>query len=239
MIYAIIGDIHSNYDALAAVADEIRKEHVDKIFCVGDVVGYAAEPNLCIDLTQQLCCKIVAGNHDYAVVGKFPVSYFNKAAKEAALWTSKQLSKSYKDYLLNMPLIEECNDITLVHASLNRPEFFDYITSFADAQLSFDILRTPLCFYGHTHVPSALFLNHGSIQLEKGHVFDLNNVEKALINVGSVGQPRDWDLRASYAIYDSEQKIVQIKRVKYDIHSAMEKIYKAGLPKENALRLGG
>ncbi|MBM4054992.1 MAG: metallophosphoesterase family protein [Planctomycetes bacterium] len=239
MIYAIIGDIHSNYEALAAVADEIRKECVDEIYCVGDIVGYAAEPDLCIDLIQQLQCKIVAGNHDYAVVGKFPLSYFNKAAKEAALWTSKQLSKSYKDFLGNMPLVEECGNITLVHASLNRPEFFNYITCLSDAQLSFDKLHTPLCFYGHTHVPSALFLIDGAIRLEKGHIFDLNNVQKALINVGSVGQPRDWDLRASYAIYDSGQKTVQIRRVKYNIHSAMEKIYKAGLPKENALRLGG
>ncbi len=239
MIYAIIGDIHSNYEALTAVADEIRKERVDEIFCVGDIVGYAAEPILCLELVQQLSCKIVAGNHDCAVVGKFPVNYFNKAAKEAAIWTSNQLSQSYKDYLKNLPLIENCNDITLVHASLNRPEFFDYITTLADAQLNFDKLHTSVCFYGHTHVPSALFLNEGSIRLEKGHVFDLNNVEKALINVGSVGQPRDWDLRASYAIYDSEQKTVHIKRVKYNILSAMEKIYKAGLPGENALRLGG
>ncbi|WP_169703389.1 metallophosphoesterase family protein [Candidatus Kuenenia stuttgartensis] len=212
MIYAIIGDIHSNYEAFTAVADEIRKERVDEIFCVGDIVGYAAEPILCIELVQQLRCKTVAGNHDCAVVGKFPVSYFNKSAKEAAIWTSNQLSQSYKDYLKNLPLIEKWNDITLVHASLNRPEFFDYITTLADAQLSFDKLNTSVCFYGHTHVPSALFLNESSVRLDKGHVFDLNNVEKALINVGSVGQPRDWDLRASYAIYNTEQKTVHIKR---------------------------
>jgi diadenosine tetraphosphatase ApaH/serine/threonine PP2A family protein phosphatase len=141
--------------------------------------------------------------------------------------------------LKNLPLVEEVEDITLVHASLNRPEFFDYITTGADAQLSFDILNTRICFYGHTHVPLAIFLEGGNVRVDRGCSFDVSNADKVLINIGSVGQPRDWDIRASYAIYDTKKKVVQIRRVKYNIHDAVDKIYKAGLPKINAMRLMG
>ncbi len=239
LIYGVIGDIHSNYEALTAVVRELQEERVDKILCTGDIIGYASEPIRCMDLIRELNCIVVAGNHDYAAVGKFPADYFNADARAAILWTAKQLSSEYRDFLKNLPLVVEVNDITLVHASLNHPEFFDYITTGAEAQLSFDILKTRICFYGHSHVPLAIFLEGGNMRIDKGGIFDLQNVDKALINVGSVGQPRDWDIRASYAIYDAEKKIVQIKRVKYNIHDAVKKIYSAGLPEINALRLMG
>ncbi len=237
MIYGVIGDIHSNYDALTAVVRELQQEHVDKVLCVGDIVGYAAEPKKCIDLVGELHCTAVAGNHDYAVVGKFPMNYFHADARAAVLWTIQQLSDDHMAFLRNLPLTEELDGITLVHGSLNHPEFFDYILSAADAQASFDLLKTPICFYGHTHIPLALFLDKGNIYVDRGNTFDLQNGEKVLINVGSVGQPRDWDLRASYAIYDTEKKTVKIKRVKYNINDAIGKIYLAGLPGINALRL--
>jgi len=239
LIYGVIGDVHSNYEALTAVVTELRGEHVDKILCTGDIIGYAAEPVQCIDLVRELNCTVVAGNHDYAAAGKFPAGYFHADARAAILWTAQQLTSGYIDFLKNLPLVEELNGITLVHASLNHPEFFDYITSGADAQLNFDILKTQICFYGHTHVPLAIFLEKGSMHVDRGCVFDVSNADKVLINVGSVGQPRDWDIRASYAIYDAKKKIVQIKRVKYNIHDAVNKIYKAGLPEVNALRLMG
>ena len=237
MIYAVIGDIHSNYDALTAVVNEIRGEHVDKILCIGDIVGYAAEPAKCLDLVRELNCTVVAGNHDYATVGKFPVEYFHHDARAAVLWTAEQLSADSWNFLKNLPLVEELNGITLVHASLKHPEFFDYITTVADAQNSFEMLKTPICFYGHTHVPLAIFCNKETIYVDRGQVFDLNNIDKVLINVGSVGQPRDWDMRAACAIYDTGKKVVKIKRIKYNINDAVEKIYAAGLPSVNALRL--
>lgn len=238
MIYGIIGDIHSNYDALTAVINELRLEQVDKILCVGDIIGYAAEPVKCIDLLRELNCISVAGNHDYAVVGKFPLGYFHADARSAVLWTAKQLSDEHISFLENLPLIEKFEGITLVHGALNHPEFFDYIITGPDAQLSLDILKTPVCFYGHTHVPLGILLDKGgTMHIERGNIFDLNGAEKALINVGSVGQPRDWDLRASCAIYYVEEKMVKIKRVKYNINEAVEKIYSAHLPGINALRL--
>jgi len=100
-------------------------------------------------------------------------------------------------------------------------------------------LKTKVCFYGHTHVPLAIFLVDGNLHVDQGGVFDLSNADKVLVNVGSVGQPRDWDIRASYAIYDEKEKTVQIKRVKYNIQDTMNKIYKAGLPEVNASRLMG
>lgn len=239
LIYGVIGDVHSNYEALTAVVNELREDRVDKILCTGDIIGYAAEPIKCIDLIRELNCIVVAGNHDYAAVGKFPADYFHNDARAAILWTAKYLTAEYVEFLKNLPLVIELNDITLVHASLNHPEFFDYITTGVDAQLNLDILRTQICFYGHSHVPLAIFGENGSLRVDRGGVFDLNNVEKALINVGSVGQPRDWDIRASYAIYDDEKKVAQIKRAKYNIHDAVNKIYMAGLPEINALRLMG
>ncbi len=238
MIYGIIGDIHSNYDALTSVVNELKQEHVDKILCIGDIVGYAAEPARCIELVRELNCITVAGNHDYATVKKFPVEYFHVDARTAVLWTAEQLSEDYKHFLKNLPLVEELEGVTIVHASLNHPEFFDYITTVTDAQLCFDKLKTQVCFYGHTHVPLAIILdNRGSIHVDRGNVFDLNNVGKILVNVGSVGQPRDWDMRASCAIYDTDKKIATIKRVKYNINDAAGKVYLAGLPGVNALRL--
>lgn len=239
MIYGIIGDIHSNGDALTAILAAMRQEHVDSVLCVGDIVGYAAEPGLCIDLIRESACAVVAGNHDYAVVGKFPVNYFNADAKSAVLWTAKQLSKGAMDYLRDLPLTERVSGITLAHGSLYRPEFFDYITTIIEAGLAFDQMDTPVCFYGHTHVPLGIFMSDGKISVCTGNEYDLSNAEKALINVGSVGQPRDCDVRASYALYDTEKKIVKIHRVIYNIHSATEKIYSAGLPKFNAQRLTG
>ncbi len=239
MIYGVLSDVHSNYEALTAVVNELREEHVDKILCAGDIIGYAAEPLQCIDLIRELNCTVVAGNHDYAAVGKFPAGYFHADARNAINWTAQQLSAEYKDFLKNLPLVVEQDGITLVHASLNHPEFFDYITSGSEAQLSFDILKTQICFYGHSHVPLAIFLENGSMRADKGGVFDLHDADKTLINVGSVGQPRDWDIRAAYALYDTEKKVVQIRRVKYNIQDAVNKIYKAGLPKINAQRLIG
>lgn len=237
MKYGVVGDIHSNYDALTAVVKELRNEHIDRILCVGDIVGYAAEPMECIDLIRELNCTVVAGNHDYAVVGEFPANYFHADARDAVMWTARKLPKEHLDFLKNMPLVEELDGITLVHGSLNHPEFFDYIRTAIDAQLSFDLLKTPICFFGHTHIPLAIYLEKGSIQTDRGHVFDLKKADKVLVNVGSVGQSRDWDLRASCAIYDTEKLTVEIRRVKYNINSAVEKIYAAGLPAVNALRL--
>src|SRR3989304_4147566 len=180
-----------------AVVGELRQEHVDKILCVGDIVGYAAEPAMCIDLVRELNCTVVAGNHDYAVVEKFPADYFHADARDAIVWTARQLSNGRLEFLKKMPLVEELDDITLVHGSLNRPEFFDYIRTVVDARLSFDLLKTPICFYGHTHIPLAIYLKKGNIHVM---LFLLCHVELHLVRTSlfsPVGIIYDWDIRAS------------------------------------------
>ena len=237
MIYGVIGDIHSNYEALTAVIDEFRREGIHDILCVGDIVGYAADPAKCIDVIRELNCTIVAGNHDYAVAGKFPLSYFNPDARTTVLWTIEQLSSDQISFLESLPLKRELQDITLVHASLNRPELFDYITTGLDAQLNLDILGTRVCFYGHTHVPAVFLLREGDVRVERGPLIDLKGVDKAIINVGSVGQHRDWDNRPSFVIYNAEKMTIEIRRIKYNVNDAVKKIHSAHLPKVNARRL--
>lgn len=220
MRYAVFSDIHSNLEAFETVLEALKKERVDKHFCVGDIVGYAANPKECIKVIRDLNCPIVCGNHDWAVVDLIDYSYFNVYARAAVDWTKIQLDDSEKDYLKDLPLKYEDEEITLVHGSLERPEEFDYIFGEADASRTLDLCRTKICFVGHTHSP-ARFTKGG----------------KRLVNVGSVGQPRDNDPRAAYCIYDTDTGTVEIKRVKYDIRKTMNKILDAGLPEVLAYRL--
>ncbi|MEW6355568.1 MAG: metallophosphoesterase family protein [Planctomycetota bacterium] len=236
MKYAILGDIHGNLDALDVVLDCIEKEKVDEIACVGDIVGYAAEPSACVQRIRDLDCHVVAGNHDYAVLGKTDVSCFNPDALRSVLWTKEHLSKGDLDWLDSLPLTVEHEDFTLAHGTLHSPEYFDYIQTIYDAQLSFEKLDNRVCFLGHSHVPVTFFDVNPIIYTLDNHI-KLMPGQKALVNVGSVGQPRDQNPLAAYAIYDAGAEVVRIFRVEYDIDKAAEKIRKAGLPDFNAERL--
>jgi len=220
MRYADFSDIHSNLEAFEAVLEAIEKEKVDRYFCVGDIVGYAADPKECIKMIRKLNCVTVCGNHDWAVVDLIDYSYFNVYARASVDWTKLQLDDSEKNYLKDLPLKYEDEEITLVHGSLERPEEFDYIFEEFDASRTLDLCRTKICFVGHTHSPAEFASDEGR-----------------LINVGSVGQPRDGDPRAAYCIYDVEEKTVQVKRVEYNIGNAMNNILDTGLPEVLAYRL--
>lgn len=220
MRYAVFSDIHSNLEALEAVLEALKTEKVERYFCVGDVVGYAADPKACIKIIRQLDCLTVCGNHDWAAVDLIDYSYFNVSARVAVDWTKLQLNDSEKNYLKGLPLKYEDEGITLVHGSLERPGEFDYIFEEDDASRTLDLCRTNICFVGHTHSP-AKFTKGG----------------RRLVNVGSVGQPRDYDPRAAYCIYETDTGTAEIKRVKYDIRRAMNKILDAGLPEVLAYRL--
>ena len=220
MKYAIFSDIHSNLEALEAVLEALRGEGVGRYFCIGDIVGYAADPKACIKMIRELNCLTVCGNHDWAAVDLIDYSYFNVYARASVDWTKTQLDDSEKEYLKGLPLKYEDEEITLVHGSLEKPEEFDYIFGEADASRTLDLCRTKICFVGHTHSP-AKFTEGG----------------KRLVNVGSVGQPRDNDSRAAYCIYDTDTGTAGIKRVEYDIRKTMNKILDAGLPEVLAYRL--
>ncbi len=236
MLYAILGDIHSNFDALEAVLGEIKKAQVDGILCVGDIVGYGAEPGQCIKAIREATDTIVAGNHDYGAVNKTDIEYFNLEAKEAVLWTSSQLSQEENLYLSSLPLVIEKDNITLVHGSLHLPELFAYIRTFYDAELCFRKLKNGICFVGHSHVPVAI-TRDGTLKAIGDPEVSLQKVSTAIINVGSVGQPRDRNPKACYVLYDTEKMLVKFKRVEYDIVAASTKIIKAGLPTFNAERI--
>ena len=237
MRYAIISDLHSNLDALEKVLEDIKTQGVDRYVCLGDIIGYGAQPKECIQAVRELDCLTIAGNHDWAALGKTNIDYFNAYAKEATLWTRDQLSDEDVKYVDSLPLVEHLpENFTLVHGTLYNPELFDYIQTSYDAYLSLQALEGQVCFLGHSHVPITFFQGE-MISYTLSQEISLEDGVKALVNVGSVGQPRDDNPKSSYAIYDTTKKKVWIRRISYDIENAGKKIRDAGLPEVLAERL--
>ncbi|MCM8792084.1 MAG: metallophosphatase family protein [Candidatus Omnitrophica bacterium] len=238
MRYGIFSDVHSNLEALEAVIKAYKKENIDEYFCGGDVVGYAANPSECIKLVREISSFTVAGNHDWATVDLFPVDYFNTEAKEAILWTRDITTEDDKHYLKSLITTYKNNDFTLVHGSPDKPEEFFYITDIKTAENSFKFFEGNICFIGHLHVSGIFVMDKQKhVRYHNSTHIQLEAENKYIVNVGSVGQPRDGNLFACYCIFDSEKKEVWIKRVDYDIKSTYNKIIKAGLPSFLAYRL--
>ena len=240
MKYGILGDIHSNLSALQAVLQCFERESVETVISVGDVVGYGAAPIECIELVQSVGAHVVKGNHDAACVDEIDIVYFNSYAQDAVNWTKSVLSKEHFDWLSSLPLTIDLEHCSVAHGTLHKPELFDYIQSTADGDPSLDAMERPVCFVGHTHVPVSLVRlrddpNRTAYTFD--YAVDLSETRKALINVGSVGQPRDEEPRAAYAIFDSDEQLVQIKRTEYDIEVEAKRIRDAGLPPMLADRL--
>lgn len=237
MRIAIIADIHSNLEALEAVLDALSKARIDRYACVGDVVGYGADPKACLDLVRETCDATIAGNHDWAVASRLSMEFFNAYAREAIVWTRQQLTADDVKWLHDLPLQADIQGIaTLVHATLHNPAAFDYLLTSYDAHLSMGVLERPLCFVGHSHIPIT-FMEKGGLGFTFADTIDLTRLEKAIINPGSVGQPRDENPQAAYAILDTVKRKVTLHRVPYDIEKAAGKILAAGLPQVLADRL--
>lgn len=226
---AIISDIHGNYDALQAVLADIESVGAKRIVCLGDVVGYGAEPRECVKALLDRDILTIAGNHDYAAIGKTNINYFNAYAKEATLWTRKVCTEVEKEFLRGLSLVEHLDDFTMVHGTLYAPELFDYIMTAYDAYLSLQLLEKPVCFLGHSHVPIN-YIWDDMITFNYDRVIELKPETKVLVNVGSVGQPRDDNPLASYAVFDHDARQVEVRRIEYDIEAAARKIREAGLP---------
>ncbi len=227
MRYAIISDIHGNLEALKKALDYIEKIEVDHIVCLGDVVGYGPNPNECVELVRIKCLFTVKGNHDAASVDLMETFHMNKLAREAAIWTHERLTPQAKDFLINLPLKTSIKNATLVHASPHRPENWDYILTGFDAEPVFSHFETPVCFIGHSHRPVE-FTNNSTNQAAG---------DKRIINVGSVGQPRDKNPKLSFGIFNTESLDYENIRLAYDVEKTAEKIYTEGLPSELAERL--
>jgi len=240
MKYGILGDLHSNLSALETVLDRMSAESIDRLVSVGDVIGYGAAPRACIDLVREAGAVVVLGNHDAACNDQLDVTYFNNYARAAVDWTKTALRSEDRAWIRTLPLSVHLEHCSVSHGTLHRPELFDYIQSPADADPSLDEMPLPVCFVGHTHVPVALLRlrddpTRTAYTVEA--LIDVEEAHRALVNVGSVGQPRDEDPRAAYAVFDSEKGRVEIKRVAYDIDREAHRILSAGLPRILADRL--
>jgi predicted phosphodiesterase len=234
--YAIFGDIHANWEALTSVMEDSVAQKCSHYVCLGDVVGYNASPSECLEHVRSMGCPIVKGNHDEEAAMEGALDELNPLAESALLWTRRQLSDEQKEWLRNLKLVRQVRDFTIVHATLDSPGSWAYVTNRFDAMASFSYQFTQLCFYGHTHAPR-IYEKDDTVRCLRELEVKLRRGVKYFVNAGSVGQPRDGDWRASYAVYDAEQQTVAIRRVDYDFRTAQKKIRDAGLPSVLADRL--
>lgn len=241
MRYAVISDIHSNLTAFQAVLQDIEaRGGFERIWCLGDIVGYGPDPKECIALLRQYDHICVAGNHDWGAIGKIGIDDFNPEAAAACRWTGQQLDQQDVDYLANLPLTISEGDFTLAHGSPREP-IWEYLVSIHVAKVSFKHFQTKFCLVGHSHVPLVFesLAPDGDCTVHEFPIdtpFTLDG-NRLIINPGGVGQPRDSDPRASYAIYDSDHKVVWHHRVPYDIASTQQRMREYGLPHGLAARL--
>ncbi len=240
MRYTIIADIHANLTAFTAVLDDIKHlGGAEKVWCLGDIVGYGPDPHECIELLHQTNHVCVAGNHDWAAIGKIDTTEFNPDAAAACHWTAQKLSPADIEYLQNLPLVIQENDFTLVHGSPREP-IWEYLTSTSLAEENFAYFKSQFCLVGHSHVPLVFSYSEDGTCSASQFSADVGLVlgkDRLIINPGGVGQPRDGDPRASYAVYDSETNQVRLHRVPYDIRSTQNRMLKHGLPLNLVTRL--
>ena len=238
-VYAVLGDIHANIDALNAVLDDARAQGVTHFVCVGDVVGYNAAPAACIRAVRdELGCPCVRGNHDHYVSDPGTnLADFHPSAAQVVEWTRSQLAADDVQWLHDLPLQKPVMGFMLVHATLDKPDHWGYVFENQQAEANFSCQYTPLCFHGHTHVPIIYSNEPGGVVHYQPRDFTLELGQRLFINVGSVGQPRDGDPRASYVVYDMAARQIRFRRVAYDVQAAMARNRLAGLPEKCASRL--
>ena len=237
---ALISDIHGNLDALEAVLADIEVQGVDEILCLGDIVGYGAAPAECVALVCQLCAATVKGNHEALLEEKSDLPLYGERVAAGIRHARATLSAPQKKWLKKLPFDVTRHGFTIVHASLELPEEFGYLDDDAEASMHFKHQTTAICFNGHTHVPLIALDDEKSIGWgwpEANSPVQLRDSQRCVINVGSVGQPRDGDPRASYGLFDTESLRFCIRRITYDIKKAQERIREATLPWGNASRL--
>lgn len=240
MRYAILSDIHANLEALQAVLARVAALGADMVVCLGDIVGYNADPNECVDIVRRDGITCIMGNHDAVASGLAEPDTFNPAAREAVLWTRSVLAPEHALFLREQPSYLLIDNVALCHGSINDTN--RYILDDSDVRDTFSLLETlaghpRACFFGHTHVRAAYSLADRVLTRELTDEIRLSRERKYLINPGAVGQPRDGDPRAAFLIYDSRERMVLFRRVEYDITACQTKIIRAGLPVRLAQRL--
>ncbi|MEM9192044.1 MAG: metallophosphoesterase family protein [Myxococcota bacterium] len=241
MRLGIFSDVHANIEALSAVMDAFGSERIDRYFCIGDVVGYGASPNECCDIVRETAEVTILGNHDAAVAGRMDYSYYYEAARNALDMHAGVLTEANMNWLKQLPYKHNLSEInlTLCHGSPLRLEEFEYIFAPEQAReclAMWDDLRD-LTLIGHSHLCKVFALRPGEVQELPPKDFQLRDGYKYIVSVGSVGQPRDYDNRASYTIFDSDAREFQFRRVEYDIESAATKIFEENLERNFGHRL--
>ncbi len=240
MRYAIISDIHGNLPALQRVLAELVEADIDRHLCLGDIVGYGAQPNECCQAIQELEVVCLRGNHEQGVLQPDFEQWFNAAARACLVWTRTQLTAENRAFLEALEETAQVGNITICHGSIPDPNF--YITSSQEALPSLQVMAGTVGFFGHTH-SAEYFVQRQVGELPEhrpspaGGICLVESGCKYLINPGAVGQPRDGNPQAAYAIYDEESGQIELRRVDYDIAAAQQKMIDAGLPPSMSLRL--
>jgi len=241
MRLGILSDIHANYEALGAVVEAFKGESIDRYYCLGDTVGYGGSPNECSDLVRALVVATILGNHDAAVAGRMDYSYYYEAARHALDLHAQLLSEENMRWLKGLPYQLKLDDIGvhLCHGSPVRLEEFEYIFAPEQARECLPLYDElgHITLIGHSHLCKVFALTPTSVEELPPIDFELQPDRKYIVSVGSVGQPRDYDNRASYTVYDSDLKRFEFKRIEYDIETAADKVLRAKLERNFAHRL--
>ena len=236
MRYAITGDIHANLEAFKVVLEDTKAQKCTHYACVGDVVGYNANPKECLEIVRQMGMPCVKGNHDELCSVELTLEGFNPHAAQAVEWTRKQLNEDDRRWLRELKYMRLVTNFSIVHATLDGPQRWGYVADKLAAAASFTYQNTAVCFFGHTHLPLA-FIRDSVVRGGTYSKFRVEAGRKYFINVGSVGQPRDGNPRAAYVVYDTDEATIELRRLDYDIAAAQAKIRAAGLPERLADRL--
>lgn len=236
MKFAIIADIHANWEALQVVLADARNEKVTHYACLGDVVGYNANPKECLDIVRDMGMPCVKGNHDEYCSSEGNLDGFNPAAALAVQWTRNQLTPEDRQWLRDLKYMRLVTSFSIVHATLDAPQRWGYVFDKLAAAASFTYQNTSVCFFGHTHVPVA-FVRDSLVRGGSYSKFRVEPGKKYFVNVGSVGQSRDGVPKATYALYDLDSQTIELRRLDYDMPATQAKIIAAGLPPRLADRL--
>ena len=236
MKFAIIADIHGNLEAFNVVLADIKEQKCTHYACVGDVVGYGANPKECLKIVRDLGMPTVKGNHDEYCSMDEQLDGFNPHAAEAVMWTRGQLTAEERQWLKDLKYFRLVTSFSMVHATLDGPQRWGYVFDKLAAAASFTYQNTGVCFFGHTHVP-VTFVRDRDVRGGTYSKFKVDPAKKYFVNVGSVGQPRDNNPKAAYVVYDMDEATIELRRLEYDIAGAQKKIRDAGLPERLAERL--
>ncbi|MEN9678417.1 MAG: hypothetical protein RIS76_4313 [Verrucomicrobiota bacterium] len=224
MRYGILSDIHANLEALHAVLEDLRIQGCRHIACLGDIVGYGANPKECLDLIRGMAIPAVLGNHDEYAAAETPPAGLRDIDVERIAWTRAQLTAADREWLRGLSPVLSVADLTLVHATLHNPRSWEYVFENSSAAASLECQYTQVCFFGHTHIPNAFVRDGTGVKGGTYTTLPIEAGKQYFVNVGSVGQPRDGSSQAAYAVYDSGAQTIELRRVDSPMKKARTRI---------------